>query len=152
VKERPNDLPSCTCEQLKRYVHQECWRRVDHGDYSWASLQNFWCVKGRYLARQNANYSSFNRVIGRRMEKNRAQSLFRNTEMNRWLAGHQQESKKVFSFKEPADARRTFGFRNPGLVEFDEIKRRLSVVWEEDFKFLTGEEILQDLCSTGGDS
>ena len=127
------------------YQYRENGRRYD---YSWASLQNFWCVKGRYLARQGSKHSSFNRIIGRRMEKNRAQQLFQDTSANRWLAGRQQESKKVFSFKNPAYARRTFGFTNPGFVGFGEIKNRLVAVWQgfnPDDEFKTGEQILNEL-------
>ena len=82
------------------------------------------------------------------MRKNRSQNLWQDSEINRWLAGRQQESKKVFSFKNPEDARRTFGFVKPELVSFDEIKQRLGQVWS-DFnpaeEFLTGEHILGQL-------
>ena len=145
-----------TLEDVRDYVTKGHWREAPHSyqdnqgthDFSWASLQNFWCVKGRYLARQNFSNSSFNRVIGRRMEKNRAQQLFRNTDINRWLAGCQQKSKKVFSFKHPEEGGRTFGFVKPGLVDFDEMKRRLGQVWsgfQSDDEFQTGLQILERL-------
>ena len=151
-------------DDLKRYVSGFPWRQAPHAyrdregrehDHSWASLQNFWCVKGRYLARQDSDRSSFNRVIGRRMEKNRAQQLFRDTATNRWLAGRQQESKKVFSFKHPEEAMRTFGFVKPGTVDFEEMKNRLAQVWENfdpDKEFLTGEQILNNLFQSWGGS
>ncbi len=145
-----------TLEDIRAYVTNSHWREAPHSyrdnkglhDLSWASLQNFWCVKGRYLARHSFSNSSFNRVIGRRMEKNRAQQLFRNTDINRWLAGRQQESKKVFSFKHPEEGSRTFGFVKPGLVDFEEMKRRLRRVWsgfQSEDEFQTGQQILGQL-------
>ena len=149
------------------------WREVSHSyrddrsqlyDFSWASLANFWCVKDRYLARQDENTSAFNKVIGRREEKRQAQRLRdRVTEFDRWLAGRQQESKKVFSFKEPPEARRTFGFVNPSIqvngrtLDFDEIHSRLKKeAWPdlEDENFLDSQKILQSLLSSpsGGTS
>jgi len=134
---------------LKAYVRHPQWLRdVDDNGFAWSSLKNFWCVKGRYLARQNHNQSLFNRVVGRHTEKNRAQRLSRNTEINQWLAGGQQKSKKVFSFKEPEKARRTFGFIKPGLMNFEEIKRRLKQSWPDlklDEELIIGEPILAQL-------
>jgi len=141
--------PECKRGDLQAYVQGNRWRRnFRDNDFAWASLHNFWCVKGRYLARQNHNQSLFNRVVGRHTEKNRAQKLFRNTEINQWLAGGQQESKKVFSFKEPEKARRTFGFIKPGLMNFEEIKRRLKQSWPDlklDEELIIGERILAQL-------
>jgi CRISPR-associated protein Cmr1 len=121
-------------------------------------LTNFWCVKGRYLARQDANTSTFNKVIGRPEPKNSAQHLRNDaTTFDEWLAGRQQESKKVFSFKEPSNARRTFGFENPDLrdsnqrsLDFNEIRRRLKQVWPnfQDSEFFEGQTILQLLLSS----
>ncbi len=150
---------SCAKEDLKAYVGHQKWRtEFDDRDFSWASLANFWYVKDRYLARQDENTSTFNRVIGRREEKREAQRLWdRATEFDRWLAGHQQKSKKVFSFKEPLEAQRTFGFVNPSIrdsqrpLDFDEIRRRLRQVWQgfQDSELLEGETILQSLLSSG---
>jgi len=150
-------------DDLKRYVSGPHWRqdvpyryRGDKGqehDYSWVSLQNFWCVKGRYLARRSYTQSSYNRVLGRNMRKNRAQDLWQDTPVNRWLAGSQQKSKKVFGFKEPEEARRTFGFVKPGLVDFEEMKRRLEQVWQgfnSDSDFLTGDQVLKQLFQQEG--
>lgn len=141
-----------------KYVQSVTWRKVSHEytdkdytgkehrhDFSWASLQNFWCVKGCYLARQDGNKSTFNRVIGRPEEKGRAY------QGDSWLAGRRAsggndpESKKVFSFKHPQEGGRTFGFAKPGTVDFNEMKRRLHAVWRDfkDDKFLTGQEILK---------
>lgn len=134
--------PSLNCERsmLEKYVSDTRWRKQsDDSAFAWASLQNFWCVKGRYLARQDSNRSSFNQVLGRPEAKRNSQTL------NRWLAGGQQESKKVFSFKKPP---RTFGFVKPRLVDFGDIKERLQGVWQNfdsDKEFLTGEQILQQL-------
>jgi CRISPR-associated protein Cmr1 len=160
VEERPDGWQcNKTLEDIRAYVRSSHWREVPHSyqdnqgrthDFSWASLQNFWCVKGRYLARQNSNQSSFNRVIGRQENKSQAQQLFQNTDANRWLAGRQQESKKVFSFKHPEEGGRTFGFVKPGLVDFEEMKRRLSDVWEDSFEFQEGEQILVQLFQQEG--
>ncbi|MDI6631852.1 type III-B CRISPR module RAMP protein Cmr1 [Candidatus Solincola sp.] len=142
-----------TGDELSRYVDYSHWRRVDHDDFAWASLDNFWCVKGRYLARQDPDNSTFNQIIGREQAKGRSQRLAQETPVNRWLAGRQQESKKVFSFKHPEEGRRTFGFVKPGLVEFDEMKRRLGQVWSPfnpDAEFITKDQILSELFSQGG--
>ena len=158
----PPDWPgtSLSPDDLKAYVTDERWRsgepqyRDKEGtlhDYSWASLRNFWCVKGRYLARQNSEKSTFNRVITRKEPKAQAKEA-----ENKWLAGTQQKSKqkskKVFSFRRPA---RTFGFVKPGLIDFDEMRQRLKHAWPDfdpEKEFLTGEQILHILTSSGGAS
>ena len=164
IIERPQ-ICKKTEKELRHYISS--WREVPHSyrddrgqlqDFSWASLANFWCVKGRYLARQDSNHSSFNRVIGRQEPKNQGQQLRAGaTEFDRWLAGRQQESKKVFSFKEPPEARRTFGFVNPSIqvngrtLDFDEIRSRLKKeAWPdlEDENFLDGQKILRSLLSS----
>lgn len=154
-----NNLPCTkTLYEIKTYVNSSQWRSGSHiytdkqgkqHDYYWTSLQNFWCIKGRYLARQNANASTFNRVVGRNQPKTQAQRLAESNNINRWLAGSQQESKKVFSFKQPA---RTFGFVKPGLISFDDMKGRLRQAWRDfqDEEFLTGEQILKALGASGG--
>ena len=38
--------------RLRSYVKQSHWRNVDQKDFAWASLDNFWCVHGRYLAQK----------------------------------------------------------------------------------------------------
>jgi CRISPR-associated protein Cmr1 len=130
--------------QLEKYVSESRWRRPNHGEAAWASLNHFWCVEGRYLARQNANHSTFNRVIGRPEPKGKAGGN------DSWLAGRRAgqggdpESKKVFSFKSPA---RTFGFVKPGTISLDQVKRRLASAWP-DFsasELLAGSGILDDL-------
>lgn len=162
-------------QQLQHYVgNVRQWRQLNHGDFAWASLRNFWCVKGRYLTRQNANTSTFNRVLGRNESKTcqdcgkvhdppqrcpktgkhprrLSERLVSNNQVDRWLAGHQQESKKIFSFKDPP---RSFGFVNPGTVEVEEIKRRLRAVWAEfkDNEFLQGPAILDQLFGTQGNT
>jgi CRISPR-associated protein Cmr1 len=102
-------------DELRRYVSLPKWRKLKQGDFAWASLDHFWCVNGRHLARQNPNQSTFNRVIGRPEPKANASA----DDYDSWLAGKRArggdnpqppESKKVFSFKEPESARRTFGF------------------------------------------
>jgi len=134
--------------QLKSYVKQSHWRNVDHGDFAWASLKNLWCIKGRHLARQSFNRSTFNKVIGRKEDKNNGQTLLVYNETNKWLAGRQRESKKVFSFKH----QRTFGFIKPGVIEFDEMKKRLRGAWLDlkDDEFHQGSDILNGLVQSPG--
>jgi CRISPR-associated protein Cmr1 len=157
IVEAPSTIHCVGKEALEAYVRDGKWRAYfNDRDFSWASLANFWCVKGRYLARQDANESTFNQVIGRQESKNSAQHLRNNaTEFDKWLAGRQKESKKVFSFKEPP---RTFGFVNPRLqvrkrpLNFDEIRERLKrkKVWPnfQDTEFLEGPTILESLLSS----
>ncbi len=167
-----------TLEDIRAYVTNSHWREAPHSyrdnkgmhDFSWASLQNFWCVKGRYLARQDADASTFNKVVGRD-ERKRCKNCGRvhlpgqrcpktnkypkrysddnpTHPIDAWLAGSQEESKKVFSFKHPEEEGRTFGFVKPGLVDFDEMKRRLGQVWsgfQSDKEFQTGQQILERL-------
>jgi len=159
---------SHSLEEIQAYVTSDKWRKGDHQyrdkegkvhDYSWASLSNFWCVKGKYLARQDAATSTFNVIIGRKQDKSEKErqgkriirwSDFlenRNDEVSRWLAGKQQESKRVFSFRYPQGAR-TFGFVKPGRVDFEETKKRLTQAWQDfkpDEEFLTGEQIIAEL-------
>jgi len=135
-------------DALKTYVSASQWWKVHHKDFAWASFQNFWCVKGgKYLARQNNNTSTFNRAISRPEAK---QQGSRN---DSWIAGRrpdrrnnvEAESKKVFSFKNPA---RTFGFVKPGLIDFNEMKQKLENpnVWGKNgWDFLTGDEIINQL-------
>jgi CRISPR-associated protein Cmr1 len=146
--------PSRTEEQLRRYVSDSRWRSVRDDAFAWASLQNFWCVKGRYLARQNANTSTFNRVIGRPEPKNQSH------QRDSWLAGRRArpnqpaESKKVFSFKHPESESRTFGFVQ-SAEKVGGMKQRLrEKAWNEleDDEFVTGPEILRRLLGQGGDA
>jgi len=145
----------CAREKLEEYVKRNQWRsNFDGSAFSWASLANFWCVKERYLSRQNGNHSLFNRVVGRKERKSQSYKLRDGaTKFDRWLAGRQQESKRVFSFKE---VRRTFGFVNPRLqvqgqsLGFNEMKQRLKNIWADfDAKaeFINGKQILTQLFS-----
>ncbi|MHB8120142.1 MAG: type III-B CRISPR module RAMP protein Cmr1 [Methanothrix sp.] len=135
--------------QLRYYVKQSHWRNVDHGDFAWASLTNLWCVKGRHLARQSFNRSTFNKVIGRKEDKNKGQTLVIYNETNKWLAGRQHESKKVFSFRHP---QRTFGFVKPDVVDFDEMKKRLREAWLDlkDDEFCQGPDIFKSFIRSSG--
>jgi len=71
----------------KAYITDKKWRSGNHSyrdkkgyhDYSWASLQNFWCVKGHYLARENAQNSPYNQVLGRKQPKQQGQYLQNNS-------------------------------------------------------------------------
>ena len=147
IAQRPNSTTVSQTRQIG-YLASD-WRRVKDDDFAWASLQYFWSVKTKYLARQAFGESSFNRVVGRRMKKPRGQQLFRKSQVEQWIAGKQQESKKVFSFKDPA---RTFGFVNPGLLNLDEMRERLKGVWQDlnNEEFLTGPAILDRLLREAG--
>lgn len=136
-------------KELKEYVAQERWRKADQSDFAWASLQNFWCVKGRYLCRKSQTESTFNRVLGRCEGKAQAQQLEPSDSAAAWLAGGRQESKKVFSFK--AGEGRTFGFVKPGLIDFKQMKERLKRAWKnlQYNEFLTGQQIIERLLSGG---
>ncbi len=129
-------------DDLETYLSK--WRKLNHGEFAWASLQHFWCVKEKYLERQDNNKSTFNQVLGRQEAKKQGQYLAnRNDGISKWLAGSQQESKKVFSFKKPE---RTFGFVKPCLIDFDAMKKRLQDVWDKDgWELLTGEKIIDRL-------
>ena len=136
-------------DDLEKYLSK--WRKLNHGEFAWASLQHFWCVNGKYLARQNGNSSAFNCVIGRPEPKQQS------GQNDSWLAGRrpdrrnnvEAESKKVFSFKNPA---RTFGFVKPGLIDFNAIKQRLSNAWGQNgWDFLTGDKVIEQLFAGKGD-
>jgi CRISPR-associated protein Cmr1 len=129
-------------DDLETYLSK--WRKLNHDEFAWASLQHFWCVNGRYLGRRDNNGSTFNQVLGRKEAKNQGQQLAnRNDGTARWLAGSQQESKKVLSFKNPA---RTFGFVKPGLIDFNAMKQRLTNAWGQNgWDFLTGDKIIGQL-------
>ena len=130
-------------DDLKKYLSK--WLKLSHCKFAWASLQHFWCVDEKYLARQNGNSSSFNRVIERPEPR---QQCARN---DSWIAGRrydrrnnvEAESKKVFSFKNPA---RTFGFVKPGLIDFNAMKLRLTKAWGQNgWDFLTGDKVINQL-------
>lgn len=132
-------------EQLQAYVRDNRWKKTQKDSFAWVSIQNFWCVNGKYLCRKNANESSFNKVLGRKEPKNTSSQLEKtNDKVSKWLAGSQQESKKVFSFKNPP---RTFGFVNPDIVNFEQMKKQLKSVWgnENNWKFLEGDDIVNSL-------
>jgi CRISPR-associated protein Cmr1 len=156
IVEAPSTIHCVGKEALEAYVRDGKWRAYfNDRDFSWASLANFWCVKGRYLARQDPDKSTFNQVIGRPEPKDQSK------QGDSWLAGRRArkrppqdpESKKVFSFKEPPDARRTFGFVNPNiqideaLLDFEKIRGHLKGVWQ-DLEFLEGPTILESLLSS----
>ena len=129
-------------DDLEKYLSK--WRKLNHDEFAWASLQYFWCVNGKYLGRKDNNKSTLNQVLGRQEAKNQAQQLaVHNDGISKWLAGSQQESKKVFSFKNPA---RTFGFVKPGLIDFNTMKQRLTNAWGQNgWNFLTGDKIIVQL-------
>ncbi|WP_242868908.1 type III-B CRISPR module RAMP protein Cmr1 [Desulfotomaculum copahuensis] len=136
-------------KHLEEYVREKRWRKV-HDGFGWASLSNFWCVKGRYLTRKNDSESTFNLVLGRLEPKQRARYVNTSDSPASWLSGKQQESKKVFSFKNPP---RTFGFVKPGTIKLDEMKKRLEQAWPDikDEEFIKGDDILPDMFQEGGD-
>lgn len=169
IEQRPEGV-GCSQAAAEVYVRDTRWRR-DFSDsaFAWASLQNFWCVKGWYLARQDADTSDFNRFVDRderkrckycnqvhlpgqkcpqtRRHSKRYSDDNPTNPIDAWLAGRQQESKKVFSFKHPQEARRTFGFVKPDLMGFDEMKRRLGQAWPnfQDGDFKQSDQILNKL-------
>lgn len=128
---------------LRAYVTHARWQRPNHGNFAWASLEHFWAVPNRYLARENGSTSAFNRVIGRAEPKNGASQ-------DSWLAGtragngRDPASKKVLSFKAPA---RTFGFLNPNELSLDDMKGRLRSAWQDlaDDEVRVGGTILREL-------
>jgi CRISPR-associated protein Cmr1 len=142
--ERAPDIDSIKLDDLRSYIRDRRWRRVEHEDFAWASLENFWAVTGRHLARQDASRSTFNRVIGR-PEAKRSSS-----QGDSWLAGRrassgqQPESKKVFSVKHPP---RTFGFTNGNQFSLDAIKTKLRSAWPDltDTELKAGDAILEEL-------
>jgi CRISPR-associated protein Cmr1 len=148
-------------DRLKAYVKRSDWRSALHKhhddkgehDFSWASLNNLWCVKRKYLARHDFNKSSFNFAIGRPEPKNQSKNG------DSWIAGFkatksQPASKKVFSFKHPVEGRRTFGFVER-KEDYDDIfeklvalKKRRDPHWsdfDEKVDFLKGKDILKEL-------
>lgn len=171
VEQRADIQPRSQAD-LERYVRNGRWRKPRQQDFAWASLTNFWCVDGKYLARQSANQSTFNKVVGRDERKacrhcgavhdppNRcpqtrrppqrySESLATNRPFEQWLAGNRQESKKVFSFRSPP---RTFGFVDPGVVTLDQMKQRLAQGWGSlgPSDFVTGAAILARLTTDRG--
>jgi CRISPR-associated protein Cmr1 len=153
------DSPPMSRQVLQRYLASG-WRSVDHGDFSWASLQSFWYAR-RKLARQSKTQSAFNPLLGRNEDKSVKEKKGKHVirwsdslaigkdEVFRWLAGTRQQSKKVFSFKDPP---RTFGFVKPDLLTVDDMQRRLKGVWQDlkNEEFLTGPTILDRLFSKAG--
>lgn len=143
--------------ELETYVCNHKRRQeVNKESFAWASLQHFWCVTGKHLARQSADKSTFNKILGRKENKKESNFLENdNDKISKWLAGSLRESKKVFSFKNPA---RTFGFVNPDLnLDFDKMKQKLKEVLGDKLKdddFLKGKDILDKLLNkgSGGDS
>lgn len=118
--------------------------KCNHHNFAWASLQNFWCVQGKYLARQTSEKSTFNQIIQRPEPKRQS------AKADSWLAGSQGESKKVFSFKNPA---RTFGFINPDKrIDFDTMKQRLVRAWGQgSWKVLVGGQVIDQLFDGKGE-
>jgi CRISPR-associated protein Cmr1 len=137
-----------TIDQIKAYVADNAWRKPSDGEFAWAALDHFWCVNGRYLARQKSDQSAFNRVIGRPEPKAQA------SRNDSWLAGRRAgqdgpESKKVFSFKNPP---RSFGFVQ-STNKLDEMRQHLKdKAWGDlkDNEFLKGGAILAQLIGQGG--
>jgi hypothetical protein len=159
--QRP-DMPQITGDlegALRSYVQLHRWRALNQDNVAWASLKNFWCVKGRYLGRRDPRRSSFNEVLGRKSDKSvkerKGKRLVRWSDLPdnpkdktaMWLAGSKQHSKKVFSFKEPV---RTFGFVKPDIIDFDGIRQRLRSAWPglTDDELLKGSDILERLFSS----
>lgn len=170
----PPRVCAFTEHELQRFVSQQQWRRLNHGSFGWASVQNFWCVSGWHLSREDTDHSSFNRVLGREESKKcrdceqvhnppqkcgktnrhprRRSDQNPTNNLENCLAGGRAESKKVFSFKSPESARRTFGFVHL-KDKLNEMRRRLKEkAWADlkDDEFVTGDEILRRIVSQGG--
>lgn len=143
LKKNTTSKDMCKSNQLEEHVRLDRWKKQRSDEkYQWASLTNFWCVQGKHLARQSAKLSTFNRVMGRKEDKESAKNSPRG-EIDKWLAGEAGESKKVFSFK--AGEGRTFGFVNPSL-DFTFIKKRLDEAWgQNQYDFKEGPQVLSDL-------
>jgi CRISPR-associated protein Cmr1 len=115
--------------ELEQYVRSRHWRRVEHGQFGWASLSTFWFIRDCFLNRKQFK------------------SLLR---ANRWLAGTPGVSRKVFSFREP---RRTFGFVNPDCgLALNEMQQRVKKAWPAlvNDEFVTGSTILKQLLGQMG--
>jgi len=162
-----------TSDNLQVYVSEQRWRDLRPGDFNWASLHTFWFVPGRFLARESATESSFNRGLGRKESKEcrdcgqvhnppqkcattrkhprRWSDADPSNSFEKWLAGGRANSKKLFSFKEPESARRTFGFVQ-AANRLDEMRARLEEkAWDDlgDNEFVRGSEILDRLLGKG---
>ena len=123
---RPNGWTPSS-DELQSYVRR--WRDVKSNGFAWASLEHFWCVKGRTLARQCTGLSTFNQVLGRKEPKRDAKRLMNGQGTTaQWLAGGTGKSKKVFSFRNPA---RTFGFVKPDTISHSDMRQRLCRVWPD---------------------
>jgi CRISPR-associated protein Cmr1 len=126
-------------EQLATHVHT--WAiKPNVNAAAWASCRHMWFVDGKYLTRQDANSSTFNRILGRPEPKSGS------SRGDSWLAGSQGESKKIFSFRSPA---RTFGFMQHAN-EFDTMCDTLRGVWNlppsSNDWFVSGDALLNRLC------
>lgn len=168
LKKIPDDFTSVSQDQVVQHLKQfNGPRNSKQSTFAWASLANFWCVKDRYLTREDQNQSSFNQILGRKRDKRKKPRNQRKNPRHpeRWSDDLQNEtdkqahflagkggskpvSKKVFSFRKPA---RTFGFLNPspgsGQITSEDMKDRLKSVWPdlEDSDFSGNEIILKTL-------
>jgi CRISPR-associated protein Cmr1 len=165
--------PQTACvarSRLSEYAAGGEWAKTNHDTpWAWASLANFWYVGKPYLTRQDANRSSFNKVLGRDERKTcsdceqdhhppqkcpmtkkhprRFSDRSPSDAVDRWLAGGRSESKKVLSFKNPS---RTFGFVKPDALDFEGMRQRLRKAWPtlQDKDFIEGPSILSRLLGT----
>lgn len=170
-------------KEVKNYLLNEHWIKASEKnkevDFRWASLKYFWFVGNKTLSRENSLKSNYNRILGRKESKHckdcgkihlphercnetkkhpkrKSDYLIDNCkEEDRWLAGTQTKSKKVFSFKKPA---RTYGFVNPAFENpnlpgykniedlFANMENRLKSVWgDTGWNFDKGCEIINRL-------
>ena len=126
--------------KLTEYISSFRCLKGPPGGFAWASLRNFWFVNDRHLSRQNANHSTFNKIIGRPLPKSQAADKAYDS----WLSGGIGKSKKVFSFENP---KRTFGFVRE-LSDLPGMKAALQApdVWPAaGWSFLKYAEIIKDL-------
>jgi CRISPR-associated protein Cmr1 len=116
-------------DQVKMYTCTKKWRNnINQEKFAWASLEAFWVVEDKQLNRKNV--SDINRSLTKNYKHEDG--------IKQWLLGKPGESKKIFSFKNPA---RTFGFVKPGSINLDEMKQRLESAWGKNgWEFLPGDD------------
>lgn len=121
--------------RIRAYLHLPKWRRFDQSGFEWASLKHFWYVRDCYLRKScKKKANTFAQVVRPDYDRDKPGS----NDRTRWLTGSRGESKRVFSFRE-SEARRTFGFVNPSIIDLASMEERLRKVaaWGEEWEFIT---------------
>lgn len=167
---KPPEIETATARSVRAHLQNDMWWTVPANEFAWASIQHFWFVGGRHLARQSTSASTYNKVLGRDERKacvdcgqvhhprqkcpktknhpKRHSDRSDSDASGRWLAGGRGESKKVFSFKNPP---RTFGFVKPGVIDMAGMRQRLKAAWPSltDTDVIDGPAVLTRLLSGG---